>query len=264
PRVGGERQLDHLGVDLAGFDGPLGHADGGDLGVGEDVGGDGGQPERLDGFAERVPDGDAALHGGDGGEHEHAGAVAGRVDAGRGRTRDLVDLDESVVVELDSGFFQADAAGVGDHADGHQGVGAFGGAAVFEGDHHAVGGAFDGGGAAAAHDVHAAAAVDLFEDFGAVGVFVGHHAVAAGDEGDLGAERAVGAGELGAGDAGADDDELFGELVEVVELPPGEDAFAVGFGAGEDARGGAGGHQHHVGPDGAVAHLDHLRVDQPA
>src|SRR5690606_34352052 len=203
-------------------------------------------------------------HGGDGGEHEDAGAVAGGVDAGRGRTGDLVDLDEPVGVELDPRLLQADAGGVGDHADGHERVGALGGAAVLQGHDHAVGGALDGGGPRAAHDVHATAPVDLLEHLGAVGVLVGHHAVAAGDERHLGAERAVGAGELGPGDAGADDDEVLGKLVQVVQLTPGEDALAVRLGAGEDARRGAGGDQHHVGPDRAVARLDHLRVDEPA
>ena len=44
----------------------------------------------------------------------------------------------------------------------------------------------------------------------------------------LRAERGVGGGELGAGDTGSDDDEVLGDLVERVELRPGEDALAVG------------------------------------
>ena len=46
----------------------------------------------------------------------------------------------------------------------------------------------------------------------------------------------VGVGELRAGDAGADDDEVLGQLGQVVELAPVEDALAVGLGALDDAR----------------------------
>ena len=66
-------------------------------------------------------------------------------------------------------------------------------------------------------------------------------------EHDLGAERVVGARELRAGHAGADDDQLLGQLVEVVDLLPGEDALAVGLRVGQHPRVRAGGDEHGVG-----------------
>ena len=82
---------------------------------------------------------------------------------------------------------------------------------------------------------------------GGVGVLAGQHPVAGGDEHDLGPQPEVGLGELGTGDAGADDDQPLGQGVEVVDLLPGEDALAVGAGGVHDARAGAGGDQHDVG-----------------
>ena len=87
-------------------------------------------------------------------------------------------------------------------------------------------------GARPAEHLHAATAEDVLEHLGGVGVLAGEHAVARRDEDDLGAERVVGRRELGAGDAGADDDQPLRQLVEVVDLLPGEDPLAVGLGAG--------------------------------
>ena len=75
----------------------------------------------------------------------------------------------------------------------------------------------------------------------------------------------VAGGELGAGDAGADDDEVLGHLVEVVDVAPVEDPLAVGLGAGQHPRVGAGGDEDDVAlqllGDRAVVveHLDPVR-----
>jgi hypothetical protein len=59
-------------------------------------------------------------------------------------------------------------------------------------------------------DLHARAPEHALENLGGVGVLPRQHQVAAADEDDVRAERVVGARELRAGDAGADDDEPFG------------------------------------------------------
>ena len=95
---------------------------------------------------------------------------------------------------------------------------------------------------------------DLLQQLGGVAVLAGQHPLAAGHQGDLAAHGEVGAGELRAGDAGPDDDQVLRQLGQVVELPPVEDPLAVRLGAGHDARVGAGGDEHHVGrrsPPGA-------------
>ena len=84
---------------------------------------------------------------------------------------------------------------------------------------------------------------------GGVGVLARQHLVAAGDQRDLGAERAVGGRELGAGDTRTDDDEVLGHLVERVELGPGEDALAVGLRGRQHARAGADRDDEGVGLD---------------
>ena len=88
---------------------------------------------------------------------------------------------------------------------------------------------------------------DLLDDGGGVGVLAGQHLVAGGDEGDRHAGLEVAGGELGAGHAGADDDEVLGHLREVVDVAPVEDPLAVGLGARQHARVGAGGDEDDVG-----------------
>ena len=97
-RVPGQVEAHGLGLDLALVDRLLRPADGGDLGSGEDVGGDLLEVQRDDGVAEDVPHRDPALHGGHAGEHQYAGAVAGGVHPAGGGPRDTVDLDEPAVV----------------------------------------------------------------------------------------------------------------------------------------------------------------------
>jgi hypothetical protein len=87
---------------------------------------------------------------------------------------------------------------------------------------------------------------------GGVGVLVRQDLVAAGHHRHLHPELGVGVDELRAGDAGADDHQMLGQLVQVVELAPVQDPLTVGFGAGQDPRAGAGGDEHHVGLQGAL------------
>ena len=158
-------------------------------------------------------------------------------------------------------FSSAELAGVGHRADRHQRVRAGDRAAVGERDDHAV--------AVAAHrlrprlreDLHAALGEDVLQHGGGVGVLARQHPVAAGHERDLGAHLDVGRHELRPGDAGADDDQVLGQLGEVVELAPGEDALAVGLGVVEHARGGAGGDQHDVGGEHLAAAVGRAGLD---
>ena len=81
-----------------------------------------------------MPHRDPSLHGRDGGEHEDTGAVACCVDtAGRG-ARHAVDDDEAAIIDLDSRLGEAEVLGVGNRAEGEQGVAALDGGAVAERD----------------------------------------------------------------------------------------------------------------------------------
>ena len=98
----------------------------------------------------------------------------------------------------------------------------------------------------AVHHLHAASAEDVLDDGRRVGVLAGQHPVARGDQHDLAAEAEVGVRQLGAGDAGADDDQLLGQLLQVVDLLPGEDALAIRHRRGHGPGRRAGGHQDDV------------------
>src|SRR5699024_194369 len=102
--------------------------------------------------------------------------------------------------------------------DGHEAVGALDATSV--GQHHLDAGlrAGHGCGTGTGEDVHALVAEHEFEHIGGVFVLARQNLLSGRHEGDLGAESAVGRSELGTGDAGADDDEVLGQRVEVVEL----------------------------------------------
>ena len=106
---------------------------------------------------------------------------------------------------------EPEPGGVGHRADGHQRVAALDGAAVGHRHQHAVVGAGHRVGARVLDQRHAAFGEHLLEHRGGVGVLVRQDLVAAGHHGDLHAELGVGVDELGAGDAGADDDEVLGQ-----------------------------------------------------
>src|SRR6185437_2228275 len=264
PRVGGERQLHHPGGDLAAVHRGLRDAHRGDLRVGEDGGRHVAEPDRLHRLAEGVPHRDAALHGGHGGEHQHARAVAGRVHAPRRRPRHPVDLDEPARVEVDPGLDQADPVGGRRHAHGEQAVRAGHLPAVGERDDHAVALAVHRLGAGLAEHVHAAPPEDALDDHGGVLVLVRQDALTGRHQRDLRAERLVGAGELGAGDAGADHDQLFRQLGQVVELAAGQDALAVRHRVGQRPGARPGRDEHDVGLDRRPARGDRVRPGQPS
>ena len=134
----------------------------------------------------------------------------------------------------------------GHGADGHERVRALDRAAVGQLDEHALLGAADGGGPAAFGDLAAARLEHLLDHGGGVGVLARQHLVAGGDQRDGHAGLEVAGGELGAGDARADDHEVLGHLVELVDVAPVEDPLAVRLGARQHARVGAGGDEDDV------------------
>jgi hypothetical protein len=170
--------------------------------------------------------------------------------------------------DRDPGLLEADPGRVRDGADADKAMAAGHGGAVPEGDDDAVLGAFHRLGARAGQHRQPAAFEDALQDLGGVGVRAGQHPVAAGDQGDLGAQAVVGGGEFGAGDTGTDHDELFGQFVQIVDLGPVQDADAVRPGGGEFPRVGADRQQDRVGLDdfGAVdgEDLDGVVVQHPA
>src|ERR1019366_9300916 len=202
---------------------------GGDLRVGEDGRGDVAEPQRADRLTERVPHRDPALHGRDRGQHQHAGAVARGVHAGRRRPRHAVDLDETVRVQLHAGLVQPDAVGPGDHAHGEQAMAAGHGPAVGQGHGDVIAVPADRLRPRPAEHGHAAAAEHVLDQAGRVLVFLREHPVPRGHQRDARAEGLVGAGELGPGDTRTDHDQIAGQFGEVIELPPGQDALAVGL-----------------------------------
>ena len=165
---------------------------------------------------------------------------------GHAGARHPVDDDVAGLRHLDTGLLEVEPGGVGHGADGHQRVRALDRPAVGELDEHALLGPLHRRGPTALGDPAAAGLEDLLEHLGGVGVLPRQHLVAGGDQRDRHARLEVAGGELGAGDAGADDDEVLGHLVEVVDVAPVEDPLAVGLGAGKHPRIGTGGDQDDV------------------
>ena len=159
----------------------------------------------------------------------------------------------------DAGLLEPEVGGVGHRAEREDAVRALDGAAVGEGDGHGVAVAGDRLHPGLREHLHAAALGDVLEHGGGVGVLAGQHPVARGDQRDLDAEREVGAGELGAGDARADDDQLRRRLVEVVDLLPGQDPLAVRLGGRQRARRRTGRDQHRVGLEHLLAAVGQAR-----
>ena len=139
---------------------------------------------------------------------------------------------------------------LGMEPDADQAVAAGDLGAVAQGDHHAVVGPFHGLGAGAGQHADAAAFEDFLQHLRGVGVRTGKHPVAAGDQGDLGAQAVVGGGKFGTGHAGPHHDEFLGKLVEVVDLRPVQDAFPVRPGGRQFARVRTHGQQDGVRLDG--------------
>ena len=197
------------------------------------------QPQRGDRLAERVPHRDPALHGGDAGQRQHAGAVAGGVDAGHVGPGDPVDGDVAAVGDAR----RRTRRGPDRRCSGTEptAISACEPSTVRPSasvDHDAVGGAADRrrpgrwpGSSCRATGTRRSIAV------GRVGVLVRHDPVPAGDQGHVDPGGQVGAGELGPGHAGADDDQPLRQLGQVVDLAPGEDPLAVGQGGRAGRRG---------------------------
>ena len=128
---------------------------------------------------------------------------------------------------------------------------------------HPVAVALDRGGPGPAEHGHAPAPEHLLDDHRRVDVLVRQHPGPGGHQRHLGAQRLVGAGELGPGHAGADHDQLFGDLGQVVQLAPVQDPLAVGHRIGQHPGVRAHGQQHGVGGDVPAAGPDRARAGQP-
>src|SRR5699024_9738155 len=160
--------------------------------------------------------------------------------------------------------------GPGDPADGDQHVAAGDLLAGGERHHDPVVGAPRGLGTGAGAHGDAAAAEGLLEHVGGLRIGAGQHLVSRGDQGDLAAQGPVRARELGTGHAGADDDQVLGQGVQLVQLGPVQDPLAVAGGAVQLPGASPDREQDHVRlealdpPPVAGEHLDAVRPVQPA
>ncbi len=223
----------------------LGEADAGDLRDGVDAHGEG-LVNAFEGVeVEHVGDGDAALVHAGAGESGEADDIAGGVDIGRGGAVMVVHVEELAFVRRDADGFEVEAGGATRPAGGveeHVGlnlciVGKLGGDdgfAVTLGDSDALG--------AVGHEEPDAVgfhfAAQDGEDFA---VHEGEEFGVAIDEGGLGAEGVEDGGVFAANDAGTDDDDGVGDVVNFEDGVGVVDALAVEGNAREVKRVGAGG-----------------------
>src|SRR5699024_5550772 len=153
-------------------------------------------------------------------------------------TRNTVNLDVTRRGEFDTDVLQAEVLGVRDGTDRHQRVGAVDLTTV--GGTHAhttIRGAGDRIHAGVLLQGNTAFREDGFQDVGGVRIIVGQDAVTGGHHGDLDPQLGEGGHKLRTGDTGTDHDEVGGQLVDVIDLTPGEDALPVRLRALEDAWG---------------------------
>ena len=84
--------------------------------------------------------------------------------------------------------------------------------------------------------MHSTLTKNFFDDLGGILIFTRQNPISRRHEHNLRAKRLVGTSELGAGHTRTHHDEVLGNLVERVQLGPGEDALAVRHRLGEHAR----------------------------
>lgn len=136
---------------------------------------------------------------------------------------------------------------LGHRPDGHQGVAALDGATVGHRDEHPGPGAGDRCCPGIFEQPDSPFGERLFQDQRSVSVLIRQHVVLAGHHRDRHPQFGIGVHELSTGNPGAHHDEVVGQRVQVVELPPGQNALTVRLGRRQDPRAGAGGDQHDVG-----------------
>ena len=188
----------------------------------------------------------ATLHGGDRGQRQLARQVTRCVDVVDVALAVLVDRDVATVGD-DAGGIEAQLVGVGDGADREQGMRPGDDAPVVATDRDDVAGALDAHGPGTLQQLHAPSEEVLLQHGGDLGVLLGEHLLAADDERHVAAEAREHVHELHPGDAGADHDEVLGELGRRVGLARREDALAVRLGEVGDAGPAAGREQDGVG-----------------
>ena len=184
------------------------------------------------------------------------GDVADGVDAGLGGSHVFVGFDEAAL-DFDFGLLDADVFGARGAADCDQHLVGFQLLLLAihgEGHGDAVFGALDGFDLGVYEAVDPALAVHAGQFLGDVLVLDGHVARQHLEDGDVGAERLVNAGELDPDGPGADHDERLGNVVKAENFDVGEDAV-VGREAGQDTCDGACRENDVLGADGGLAVL---------
>ncbi len=249
----------------------LGHADLGDLGVGEDglrglvvvevAVGPRGESHHVLGDL-------AALHRRDRRQRQTSGDVARGVDVRQVRLAVTVAGDVAVLVDLDARGLAPEALGVGHRADAQQGVRSVDGPTVVAGDEDLVVVATHRDRARALQQLDAPAQELVFQHRRNLGVLVGQHLLAGHDQRDLRPERAEHVRELHAGHTRSDHDEMVGDLGRRVRLAGRQDPFAVDRREVGDARPRPGRQQDRVGFEllGTVLGVgrDGVRAGEPA
>jgi hypothetical protein len=182
----------------------------------------------------------------------------------RGRARHPVHLDETPLVQGNARLVAAYPRRARHHADGEQAVRPGQRPAVGKRDHDAVPLAAHRFGPGPAEHVHATAAEHVLDDDRGVLVLVRQHPVPRRHQRDLGTERLVGAGELGAGHPGPDDDQPLGQLGEIIDLAAGEDPLPIRSGVRQFPGVSPCRDQHDVGSDRGSPRLDDARARHPA
>ena len=247
----------------------LAHTHGRNLRGGEDIRGNLIGTQRAHRVTEDVSHSNTALHRSHGSQRVHARAVASGVNAVHARAGHTVHLDVAARGLLHTGSFQAQILSVRNRTNSHQAVSARDLTAIRQGHNHAgaVLGALNSSGTRTRHHSHAATLKDVLQHTGCVLVLAGKHTVTRRHQGHLRTQAVICRGELRTGHTRTNHNQLLGNLGEVVQLSPGQDALAVRHTGRHFTRMRTHRQQHKVRLQGVdqtslISHLDGVAVQE--
>jgi hypothetical protein len=155
----------------------------------------------LDGVTQCVLHGDSSLHGRNRCQHQYARTVARRVNSAGAGSGNPVNHNVAQIVKTDASVIKTHVQGVRYRAHRHKHMRAVHHASVVECHSDAVVTSLSSHSASTGQHSHTASLEHFLEYLGGVGVLTGQHAIPRRDQSDLRAQRLIGTGKLGAGDA---------------------------------------------------------------
>ena len=247
----------------------LTHAYGRNLRGGEDVRGNLIGTQRAHRITENVRHSDTALHRSHGSQRVHARAVAGGINAVHARTGHTVHLNMTARGLLNTDVFQAQIFSVRNRTNSNQTVSARNLTTIRQSHNNAgaILSTLNSSRTGTRHHSHAATLKDVLQHTSCVLILAGKHAVTRRHQGHLRTQTVIRRSELRTGHTRTNHNQFLGNLGEVVQLSPGQNAFAVRHTGRHFTRMRTHRQQHKVRVQGVdearlISHLDSVAVQE--